>query len=316
MPGVVSLALALLFLGVFATTQDPPVGASSAPRSTAEANVDPAPRLAQAQALLREAETAPAERAAELRAQARGHLLWCFDRPPSSDRAFAATRLGLVADLLGSLAGVDPQTRTELIRRRDQRAASVLRGGLDNNAVAELLALNEVLDQGPQSIDVYVRALAVHGRDPLTFFYDSLRPELWRARGYQLILAGRPDARPRIAAASAALREAQKRLLGGKLKPAPGFTAGVVTDIGIDFEARLGTSQYDAAKELAVALLEFAPGELTLARLVAHAERAERAEFGKEFAAEQLARVADADVVGFWKVVAAERAGFAKSAGQ
>lgn len=303
---------------LFAAALHAQVGAQPGAPAPAEPDAgSPETRLQRAREAMAELHVQPAASAGEgLRTRARRDLLWCFDRDPRADRTFAPVRLGEVLDLLGALAESDVVTRNELLARRDQRAARVERGALDNNLLAELLALDEVLGDGDHSVALYTKVAARHDRDALTFFYGRVRPELWRARKYDLLLAGRPDALARVDAAASALREAQKRLGAGKLQPSPGFVAGVVQDTAVDFEARVGKSRYEDAEQLAKALLALAPGERTLARLVAHAERADREEYAKQFAATGLGDVSAEAVAQFWQQVAEQRVALAHAAGE
>lgn len=269
----VSVLLALVLAG------------SASPMGQQNAREEGDRRLARARELI-----AAGEHAAAL-----DELLWCFDRGHLKDRAFWSKRLGPVLDALSALAADYPPAHEELVRRRDLRTKALLAlpAGTPphNNDVAEVLALNDALHQAEQSVALYDQLVARHPRGDLTFFYTSIRGELWKAKRYRTLVDGRPDAHARLATAASALREASRRLVGQDLQPDPVFVARVVADVALDVEARLALGEHAAADKLADAVVGFAPGLATHALLLAHAERA-----GGEQLATRLERAATLDL--------------------
>lgn len=200
-------------------------------------------------------------------------LLWCFDRC-RDQRTFWSTRLGAVLDALGALAKVHPAARVELETRRDARERAVRAGALDNDDVAELLALNEVLDDAAASLRTYDAVARNRSAAAMHFFYEGVRLEMWRQRRYRTLVDGRPRPQERLQTAAIALREASKRLVGHELRPDPRFAAGVVADICVDIEARIALADLAGAQALVAATRQFVPEPQTDALLIAHAARA------------------------------------------
>lgn len=271
---VVASCLAAGFAGAQVPPQ--PEGAEDGARAAAKDLVSEGQRrLAHAREL--------SERGAKDEALA--ELLWCFDRC-RGERAFWPTRLGAVLDAWGALAKIHPPARAELEKRRDAGDRAVRAGALNNDDVAELLALDDVLDDGAAALRTYDELVRRHGADELAFFYEGVREEMWRQRRYRTLVEGRRHPEERLQTAIIALREASKRLVGRALRPDPRFAAGVLADVCLDIEARIGLGDLSGARMLVTAVEQFLPGPQTQARVLAHAMRAGDEAFVRSLRAE------------------------------
>lgn len=191
-------------------------------------------------------------------------LVWCWDEG-KKDPDFARLRPAQVARELGILARTYPQAKEILVARRDQSRERVLAGKGGDNAVQELIALNNGLGAKDDSLAVFDQLPAgdPRRRTMSIFLFESL---VEKKRYADALLFARLESDKMM------IEQSKNRLTDDSSRQMMALM--LARRIGLSIEAYAGSGRLDEARQLLQKFLELDGSEVTKAVLRTNLERA------------------------------------------
>jgi thiol-disulfide isomerase/thioredoxin len=248
-----------------------PVPAAKDPQAGSDG--DPAKRHAHAVELARAGQNE----------EALAEYLWCFDHGQESI-AFAGIRLAILPGEIKALGRDYPAAIKALEERRDKAEAAVLAGTAAEQNAADMAALNRELGTRERNLAVYDRLKKENRLDPAVKLrlVRDVAPLLVDARRYAELVADAGDIEERVRQEIDGVRstppppappdEASAKALA---RSQAMYASKRASDLGLWYEALLGTGQTNAAGKVLDRILAFAPTGTAYAALVDRALHAE-----------------------------------------
>ncbi len=232
---------------------------------------DPRRRRTYAAALIR-AENYP---------EALKHYLWYLDHRPQARDARNDTNLTRVLADIAHLSDRFPAARTELLRRRDQLAATITLDGGSPEQIRDLVAIDETgLGEPSRTLALYDRLVATGGggsQDARPALGEALRPALMGAQRYADVARDLGDPASRFDEYVATYQKqvaAAEGLPAALRNQAADAQRSPVIQFGfVAYEVLLGTGEHQQAARMATRLLDFDPNPEARKALISIAKR-------------------------------------------